>query len=400
MAEHLAVDGGTPVRNTSFPSWPIIGDRERELLNEVLESGHWGEITGDKSLTFARQFAAFQGAEFGVCVPNGTLALELALETLGVGYGDEVITTAYTFIATPGAILTMGARPVFVDIDSETNLIDAAEIEGAITSRTKAIVPVHIGGKPVDMDAVLEIGRKHGIPVLEDACQAWGAAWRGIPVGALGAMGTFSFQASKNISAGEGGAVVTNDSALFDLAWQIHDSGRSQHGGTFEHEIPGRNLRMTEWQGAMLIAQLERLPEAMATRQRNAERLIGGLDEVPGLRATKIDERVTSQGWHIFQMKYDPSAFGSRSREEFLAALRAEGIPCSPGYRPLTHLKAIHTAFRDRFGDEAVTSLPELPRTVAASEDTVWFGQTLLLGTDEDMDDVLAACRKIGQAWG
>lgn len=395
----LAVDGGAPVRTAPFPAWPVFGDRERAVLSDVLESGHWGEITGDKTKAFARRFAAFQGARHAVCTPNGTLALELALETLGVGHGDEVITSAWTFIATAGAVLTMGARPVFVDIDPATNLIDPGAIEAAITTRTKAIVPVHVGGQPADLDAVLEIGSRHGIPVLEDACQAWGAAWRGTPVGAIGAMGTFSFQASKNINAGEGGAVVTNDPALFDLAWQIHDTGRSPEGGTFEHEIPGRNLRMTEWQGAILLAQLERLPAAMDRRDQSAARLTDGLREIAGLDPTEVDARVTRHAWHLFQIRYDPAAFGGRSRAEFLAALQAEGIPCMPGYRPLPAQKAIRNALRGRFGADAVAQSP-VPHAELAGERTVWLEQTLLLGEDEDIDDILAACRKIQRAWG
>ncbi|HWV22972.1 MAG TPA: DegT/DnrJ/EryC1/StrS family aminotransferase [Thermomicrobiales bacterium] len=395
----LAIEGGSPVRTTSFPAWPVFGDRERDLLNEVLESGHWGEITGDVTKTFARQFAAFQSARHAVCVPNGTLALELALETLGLGPGDEVITSAWTFIATAGAALTMGVRPIFVDIDPATNLIDPNAIERAITPKTRAIMPVHIGGQPTDLDAVMEIGVRHGIPVLEDACQAWGAAWRGTPVGAIGAMGAFSFQASKNINAGEGGAVVTNDLALFDLAWQIHDTGRSPEGGTFEHEIPGRNLRMTEWQGAILTAQLERLPEAMDRRGRSAGRLMDGLGEIPGLTPTKIDSRVTRHAWHLFQMRYDPLAFGGRSRAEFMSALQAEGVPCMPGYRPLPAQKAIRNALTARFGASALDRQAPIPHAEQAGEDTVWLEQTLLLGSDDDIDDALAACRKIHCAW-
>jgi dTDP-4-amino-4,6-dideoxygalactose transaminase len=399
MTEQLAIDGGPPVRTGAGPSWPIYGDRERELLNEVLESGHWGTLTGDKVVTFEKQFATFQGAKFGVCVPNGTLALELALESLGVGHGDEVITSAYTFIATAGAVLTMGARPIFVDIDPATNTIDPGHIESAITARTKAIVPVHIGGVPSDMDGVLEIARRRGIPVLEDACQAWGAAWKGTPVGAIGDIGTFSFQASKNINAGEGGMVVTNDPALYEQAWSIHNTGRSPHGGTFEHEISGRNLRMTEWQGAILIAQLERLSDHMATRQRNATRLIAGIREIPGLEPLEVDHRVTSHAWHLFQMRYNPAAFGGRSRADFIAALIAEGVPCMPGYVPLTQLKAIRNALRTRFGEAALSALPDVPHATRSGEETVWFEQTLLLGTDEDMDEVIAACRKIHRAW-
>ncbi len=399
MTSPLAIDGGIPVRTEPFPAWPVWGRREEELLLDVLHSGNWGELTGTKVAEFSRHFAAFQGAAYGVCVPNGTLALEVAYEALGVGHGDEIITTAYTFIATAGAAFTVGARPVFVDIDPETNMMDPAKIEAAITARTKAIVPVHIGGHPADLDGVIEVASRHGIPVLEDACQAWGAAWKGTPVGAIGDLGCFSFQASKNINAGEGGIVVTNSREHHDRVWSLHNVGRLPEGGWYQHEILGRNLRMAEWNAAVLIAQFERLPGMMATRQRNAARLIDGLSDVRGLNPTKVDERVTSHGWHLFQIRYDPTAFGGRDRGTFLAALTAEGVPCSAGYVPLTRQNAIQTTLRDRFGADALANLAEVPNADYAGDHTIWLQQTLLLGDDSAIDDILTACTKIQRAW-
>ncbi len=230
-------------------------------------------ITGDKVNTFAAKFAAYQGAQFGICVPNGTLAIQLGLKALGVGPGDEVITTPYTFIATPSAALMLGAKPVFVDIDPDTCNIDPAKIAGAITERTKAIIPVHIGGQPADMDGVLAVAREHGLRVLEDACQAWGAEWAGDRVGAIGDLGCFSFQAGKNINAGEGGIIVTNDPELAELCWSLHNVGRVRGGAWYQHEILGWNFRMTEWQGAVLLAQLERLPEQEPVREAGARYL-------------------------------------------------------------------------------------------------------------------------------
>lgn len=399
MTIQLAIDGGDPVRTAPFPAWPVFGGREEQLLLEVLHSGDWGELSGSKVREFGRDFASFQGAAWGVCVPNGTLALEVALEALGVGYGDEIITTAYTFIATASSAFAIGARPVFVDIDPETNNIDPARIEAAISPRTRAIVPVHIGGQPADLDGVLDVARKHGIPVLEDACQAWGAAWKGTPVGAIGDLGCFSFQASKNINAGEGGIVVTNSRDLYNLVWSLHNVGRLPEGGWYQHEILGRNLRMAEWNAAILIAQLERLPDMMATRQRNAERLTAGLADVPGLDPTKVDSRVTSHAWHLYQIRYDPDRFGGKSRDEFVKALQAEGIPCSAGYVPLTYQNAIRNTLRDRFGEDALANLAEVPHAEHAGGHTVWLAQTMLLGTDEDTDQIVAACAKIQHAW-
>ncbi|HVL26221.1 MAG TPA: DegT/DnrJ/EryC1/StrS family aminotransferase [Thermomicrobiales bacterium] len=400
MTAQLAIDGGAPIRREPFPEWPIFGNREEQLLLEVLHSGKWGELTGSKVVTFARDFAAFQGAAYGVCVPNGTLALEVGLEALGVGHADEIITTAYTFIATASSAFAVGARPIFVDIDPETNNIDPARIAAAITPRTKAIVPVHIGGQPADMDGVMEVARAHGIPVLEDACQAWGAAWRGTPVGAIGDLGCFSFQASKNITAGEGGIVVTNSREHYTMAWSLHNVGRLPEGGWYQHELLGRNLRMSEWQGAILTAQLERLPDAMALRQRNAARLTEGLADVPGLAPVKVDARVTSHAWHLYQIRYDPARFGGRGRDEFLKALQAEGIPCSGGYVPLTYQAAIQNTLRARFGEESLANLAEVPRAEHAGGHTVWLTQTMLLGEEADIDQIAEACRKIQRAWG
>lgn len=399
MTGRLAIDGGEQTRRATSPAWPVSGMRDEELLLEVLRSGDWGELTGGKTREFARQFAAFQGAAHGIPVPNGTLALELALETLGIGHGHEVITTAYTFVATPGAILSVGAKPVFVDIEPATHSIDPGQIEPAITSRTKAIMPVHIGGLPADLDAVLDVANRHGIPVLEDACQAWGAAWKGTPVGTIGVMGAFSFQATKNLNAGEGGIVLTNDHAMYERAWAVHDVGRKPDGTSCEPAMPGRDLRMTEWQAAILLAQLERVPEAMDRRDRSARILDEGLAGLPGFSPVTVDERVTRNAWHLYQIRYDPAALGGKDRSELLRAIQAEGVEAMAGYRPLVSNPAVRNAMRDRFGEAAVRELPRVPHAEQAGEHTIWLPQTLLLGSDEDMHDVVSAFRKVHQAW-
>jgi dTDP-4-amino-4,6-dideoxygalactose transaminase len=395
----LAIDGGAPVRTAPFPAWPIFGKREEELLLEVLYSGEWSELTGTRVNTFIRQFAEFQDARFGVAVPNGTLALEVALEALGVGFGDEIITTAYTFIATASSAFAVGARPIFVDIDPETNNIDPAKIEAAITARTKVIVPVHIGGHPADMDAIVEIGKRLGIPVLEDAAQAWGSQWRGTGVGALGDIGTFSFQSSKNLNAGEGGAILTNNQELADRCWSLHNVGRLREGGWYQHEILGRNLRLPEWNGAILQAQFERLPDQMETRTHNAERLNRELAGLPGIAPIRLDERITRSSWHLYQLRYDPAALGGHNRDEFLTALRAEGVPCSGGYVPLIHQPAIRDTLRNRFGADSLANLTAVPHADHAGDHSIWLTQNLLLGTDEDTSDIIAAFTKITHSW-
>ena len=410
MSDKLAIDGGTPTRTAPFPAWPIYDEREERNLLEVLRSGQWG-IGGAKVAQFAQRFAEFQGACFGVCVPNGTLALQMALNALGVGPGDEVITTPYTFIATASAAIQQGATPVFVDIDLETYNLDPARIEAAITPRTKAIVPVHLAGRPADMDAIMAVAQRHGLRVLEDACQAWGAAWRGRKVGAIGDLGTFSFQSSKNVSAGEGGIVITNDAALGELCWSLHNVGRVRKGAWYQHEIIGGNLRMSEWQAAVLLAQLERLPEHAARRDANALYLAEALSAVTGITPLPFDARATAHAHHLFICRYNPAAFGGRSRDEFVAALRAEGIEtASVGYlAPLNRNGAIRRAAADaaRFGgrawplaDDGLPELAPCPNAEWAVGHTIWLGQNTLLGDRADMDSIVAAAQKIQRIWG
>jgi len=400
MATHaLAIHGGQPVRTTPFPAWPVSDGREERLLLEVLHSGNWGIMQGDKVKTFQEQFAAYQGARFAVCVPNGTLALQMALMALGIRPGDEVIVPAYTFIATVSSPLMLGARPVFVDIDPDSYTLDPAKIPAAITSRTRAILPVHLAGQPADMDGILRVSRAHHLAVLEDACQAWGAEWRGQRVGAIGDLGAFSFQSSKNISAGEGGAVVTNNQDLHDLCWSLHNVGRTPTGAWYHHEILGQNLRMTEWQGAILLAQLQRLEEHVPIRERNARYLCEGLAQLGGLSALPENPLVTRHARHLVILRYDSTAFGGRPLPEFLEALVAEGItPISQGYVPLHHSPAIRKTMQDYFGEDPAQT--QLPCTEQAATQTLWIQQNVLLGTRQDIDDVLAAVEKIKQAWG
>ncbi len=397
-ATRLAVDGGQPVRTAPWPAWPVYDEREERALLDVLHSRRWGTLLGDYVSAFEARFAAFQGARFGVAVPNGTLALQMALRALGVVEGDEVITSPYTFIATASAALALGARPVFVDVERDSLNIDPALIEAAITPRTRVIVPVHIGGRPADLDGVLAVARRHGLPVLEDACQAWGAEWRGQRVGAIGDLGTFSFQSSKNITAGEGGIVVTNDERLAELCWSIHNVGRVRGGGWYQHEVLGWNLRLPEWEAAILCQQLGRLPEHMATRDTNAAYLAEALAAVPGLTPLPDDPRVTRNAWHLFMVRYDAAAFGGHSRAEFLAALQAEGVtPCSAGYIPLYRAPAIQREMTRLAGSYTP---PHLPVVEQAADEIVWLFQTVLLGSQADMDSLVAAAAKIQQAWG
>jgi len=403
MADKLAVEGGTPVRTARWPSWPVWDHREEELLLEVLHSGKWGTLNGPKVIEFEGKFAAFQGARYGVCVTGGTPSLELSLRALGIGPGDEVITSPYTFVATASAIFKVGATPVFADVEAGTLNLDAASAEAAITSRTKALMPVHIGGCPANMDAINAVAKQHNLYVIEDACQAWGAEWGGQRVGPIGDLGGFSFQASKNINAGEGGIIVTNDLTLYERAWALHNVGRIPGVSRYEQSYMGYNYRMTEWQGAVLLAQLERLPQHIARREENAAYLTELLDEIPGITPRTRDPRVTQHAWHLYMFFYDAQAFGGLSREEFIHLMGAEGVPCSPGYQPLYTSPAMRRAYAEQAGvldpwQQDVGSLPQVvpcPVTEKACRETVWLSQSMLLAEKQDMEDIARAIRKI-----
>jgi dTDP-4-amino-4,6-dideoxygalactose transaminase len=397
MTEKLAIEGGNPVRREAFPAWPIWDQSEEQQLLEVLHSGHWGMLSGTKVHAFERAFADYQQAKHGICVVNGTAALEIGIRAVGVGPGDEVITTPYTFVATVNAALAVGAIPILVDVNPATFCIDVEQIESAITPRTRAILPVHIAGHPADMDAILDIARKHGLRVVEDACQAWGAEWRGRRVGALGDLGAFSFQASKNINAGEGGIVLTDDDQLEEMVWSLHNVGRRKGGLWYEHVRVGWNYRMTEWQGAILLAQLARADELAGRRDRNARYLAEALRSIPGIRPLNTDPRVTRHAWHLFIFRYQREAFGELPRERFLAALQAEGIPCAPGYVPLDQSPALLDGLSRlrAFREDVPPPRPCPAADRLCTQEAVWLTQNMLLGSQQDMDDVVRAIDKI-----
>jgi dTDP-4-amino-4,6-dideoxygalactose transaminase len=404
MSNQLAVDGGTPVRSKPWPSWPVFGDEEERLLVDVLRSGQWWSVGGKRVPEFEAAFAAMHDAAHAVAVTNGTAAIEIALRALGVGCGDEVIVPPYTFIATASSVLAVGATPVFADIEPTSLNLDPACAEAAITERTKAIIPVHIAGCPADMDGILSVARRHGLAVIEDAAQAHAAEWRGQKVGALGDCGTFSFQASKNLNAGEGGCIVTNDAAVADKCWSVHNVGRTKSGKWYEHHVLGGNFRMTEWQAAILLAQLARVPEQTQRRTENALRLTAALSRIPGIVTLPPDERVSRHAYHLYVFRYYPDRFGGRPRSDFLRALGAEGVPAGSGYVPLYkeivfQRKSAGVGPWCKAGRLVDYAAVQCPVCEQVCEDAVWLFQTMLLGDADDMDDVATAIGKIQAAW-
>jgi dTDP-4-amino-4,6-dideoxygalactose transaminase len=329
----LALDGGEKTCTAPWPTWPVWDDAERQGLLGVLESGNWWY--GEKVREFEKRFAEFQGARFGVTATSGTTALEAALLALGIGAGDEVIVPPYTFMATASAVLRVNALPIFADILPRTLCIDPEDVKRKITSRTKAVIPVHLGGFVADMDRLLAISQERGIAIVEDACHSWGSQWKGKGTGALGRCGVFSFQASKNISSGEGGIILTDDESLAEDCRSFTNCGRRVGGAWYQHFVLGSNLRLTEFQAALLLAQLGRLEGHTLRRQANARILDEGLAGIPGIITLEQDPRMTRRSYHLYCFRLDLRRLGV-PRERFLQALAAEGVPAWAGYdKPL-----------------------------------------------------------------
>lgn len=401
VPETLALQGGTPHRAAPWPAWPVWDETELDAVADVIRSGRWFSGSGSAVREFGERYAELHHARFGVPCCNGTQALELALRAAGVRAGDEVITSPYTFIATAAAIVQVNAVPVFADVEPDTLNLDAADVERRITPRTRAVLAVHVAGCPADLDALSRVAERHKVLLLEDAAQAHLAEWEGRRVGAIGRAGTFSFQASKNLNAGEGGIILTDDPETYEAAWSLHNCGRVRDGGWYEHRMLSGNYRMTELQAALLLAQMTRLEEQTDRRNRSALRLAELLAEIPGIRPLRRDPRVTRHAYHLFIFRYDRSRFGGMPREEFLRALNAEGIPCSPGYTPLYRSPAfrIDSSTHPQVDPEWYRTL-HLPEVERACEEAVWLQQRLLLADPDEMADVAGAVRKIQRAAG
>lgn len=398
-----AVLGGTPVRTAAFPSWPVQDSREEQALVSVLKSGRWGRGGGSQVKAFETRYAEVTGAQHCLATANGTSALLTALAAMGIGAGDEVIVPPYTFVATINAVLALNALPVFVDTDIQTFQIDATKIAAAITPQTRLILPVHLGGAVADMDTILATANARNIPVLEDACQSHLAQWKGRHVGSVGRAGCFSFQASKNLNSGEGGAIITSDQALAEKAFAFHNNGRPGSGSDFAYRHTGLNLRLTEFQAALLLAQMTRLESQATQRETNAAYLTKALAQIPGIAPATMYPGVTRNAYHLYMFRYDPSAFGGLSRAGFLKALKAEGVPASSGYSPLNAEPFLAntfagTAYQRIYGAATMKAWHERNRTPQNDrlcEQAVWLTQTMLIGPRQDMDHIIEAVTRI-----
>lgn len=400
-AAGAAAQGSAQSRKTVDNPWPVYDQAEEQALLATLRTGKWSRSYGGaKAAEFEEKYAALTGTKFCLATANGTSALIAALNAIDVGPGDEVLMPPYTFVATLNVILLQHALPVFVDTDVETSQMDATKIEAAITPQTAAVIPVHLGGSAADLDKVLAVARARKLKVIEDACQAHLGEWKGRKVGSWGDCGCFSFQASKNLNSGEGGALITNDEELYDRAYAFHTNGRGRKAAPsgFSYVSGGANLRLTEFQSALLVAQMTRIEQQSKKRETNAAYLSSLLRKIPGIQPARMYSGCTRNAWHLYMFRYLPEA-GGVPRERFLKAMAARGVPCSSGYGPLNKepfLERIVTSRRyvKIYGEKRIREWREqntCPANDRLCGEAVWLTQTMLLGSKQDMERIAEA---------
>ena len=375
--------------------WPLVDAGDEKALIDVLRSGKWGRTSGGgaRNREFETVFARRMQAKHCVATSSGTTALLTSLGALNIGPGDEVVLSPYTFVATFNAITASFALPVFADSDAASFQIDPKSIAATITPATRLLLPVHIAGTACDLDGVLAVAKARNLPVIEDACQAPLAEWNGRPVGTHGLGGCFSFQASKNLTSGEGGAIVTNDEDFATRCYNFHTPGGGKPAPS-----SGRasNYRLTEFQAALLLSQWRRFETQQAKRNENAAYLSRLLGDIPGVAPAKLAAGNTRGGWHLYMFRYDAAKFSGLPRAKFLQALAKEGVAASSGYTSLNltpHVQAIakNPHYLRVYGKEGMARWLERSRCPVNDrvvEEAVWFGQTKLLASRTEMDRI------------
>ncbi|HEY8171955.1 MAG TPA: DegT/DnrJ/EryC1/StrS family aminotransferase [Dehalococcoidia bacterium] len=394
----LAVRGGTPLRTKEWPAWPQHDGRELANLQRVVESGNWGGFPSPNVFAgeFAEKFAAYHGAKYGICTTGGTTALEVSLRAAGLEQGDEVLVPALTFYATAFAALVQGFKPVFVDIDPATWCIDAEQIERHITPDTRAILPVHLGSRMADMDRILEIARARGLRVIEDCAHMHGGFWRGQGAGSIGDTGCFSFQSSKLMTCGEGGIIITSDDALEERCHAYVNSGRvkTQDRQASEGTMLGWNYRITEFQAAVLLAQLERLPEQVERRNRNVAHFERRVAELEGVSTLPVDARMTTRSGYGVILRYDERAWRDVSRDRFAWALHKEGMKLYGAfYTPVYQTPLFAWKDAPVPVDYSDVRCPVAER--ASAKEMIWLPHEVFLGDESDVDNLCDAIVKL-----
>jgi dTDP-4-amino-4,6-dideoxygalactose transaminase len=419
----LAILGGSPVHTGRWVIWPTYGEEELKQLKDVLDQIHglerlWGGVMPcPKNRELEETFSAYHQCHYGVSVSNGTAAIELALLAAGLQVGDEVLTTPMTWVATSTAILRAGGVPIFVDVEPETYTINPELLEEAITSRTKAIMPVHLSGYPARMDRIMAVAEKHDLVVVEDCAQAHGVEYNGQKVGSFGNVATFSFYQSKLVASGEGGIIITDDYDIWQKCASYRDVGRLRRQerdtlqGTSEwyHDYLeayeeggwglGWNYRLTEFQAGLILAQMERLDEHREIRFRNATWLNEQLEDIEGIRPAPLRE---GQDLWRYTIEYDPEFFEDVPLRTMLAALQAEGIPAIHFHPRPNYKEGLFRGFIERSAwspglmknpyDYTEVRCPEAEK---AFNRLIILNSNVLLGDREDMEDIVLAFRKL-----
>ncbi len=398
----LAINGGTPVRSTDYPAWPVVDDEVVAAVTDVVRSGEWGGFPepGIHGAAFEEAFAAYQGATHGVLMMNGTVTMEVACKALDIGWGDEVIVPALTFAATAYAPMAAGAIPVFVDVTPDTWTIDPDLVEAAITERTRAIMPVHLGHQMADMDRIMEIAGKHGLAVIEDCAHAPGQRWRDQGAGSFGEFGSFSHQSSKILTSGEGGSLLTNDAGLAQRAHSIIDCGRAKDPDEKAYTF-GANYRLSDLNAALLVVAMQRFPAQQAERAVTGKAFERDVAAVPGVRVMPHDERVTRWSFYNYILAIDPEMFAGATNEVVCAAMEAEGIPAEVQYpsmnryelfQPSLSRLPVAVEFADRLDMQAMS----FPVAEAAGQrESVYFMENVFRDGDRGIDDAVEALAKI-----
>lgn len=403
--EKLAINGGPKVHNAPWPSWPVWDEAAEKNIIDMLRTGKWWRGNGDHVVDFEIRYAELMGVKRCLATASGTTALITSMKALGVDAGDEVLVSPYTFIASYNVIFMNKALPVFVDTDPETFLINPSKIEERITDRTSAIIPVHIYGLPVDMDSVNAVAKKHNLKVVEDACQAWMAKYRGRMVGTLGDAGCFSFQNSKNLPAGEGGAIISDNEELMDRCHSLHNCGRpiGSIKRTSAYPIAGANFRMQQIQALILMSQMNRIHKDADIRLANAMFLDAKLKEIPGIIPCKLAPGGERSAYHLYGFRYIAKEFNDVTKDKFVSALRAEGISCGGGYGRQNLDGLIEDTLNSKgykrlFSEARLKQWREenvLPGNDQLVGEAVTFTQNILLGSINDMQHIVDAVAKI-----
>ncbi len=398
----LAINGGTPVRSTAYPAWPHGDGREIEAVTDVIRSGDWGGFPepGRYGGRFEEAFSAYQGAKHGILMSNGTVTMEVALKALGIGWGDEVIVPALTFAATAYAAIAAGALPVIVDITTDTWCIDPELAEAAITPRTRAIMPVHLGHHMADMDRIMEIAGRNGLAVIEDCAHAPGQRWQGRGAGCIGDFGSFSHQSSKILTAGEGGTLLTNDEALARRAHSLIDCGRAKDPEEKEYTF-GANYRLGELHAAILSVAMERFPAQQVERAENGKLFEQLVAEVPGIRVMPADHRITRWSFYNYILAMDPDAFAGRNNTIVAAAMEVEGIPAEVQYPSMNRYELFQPALSrlpvcvehaDRLDPQSMS----FPVAEAAGQrESLYFMENTFRDGPKGLEDAVEALSKI-----